>query len=234
MTEAARAADPPALKIGGRYNWKNQPERLVYVGLCEPRNGRWHQFAKVENPAAVWCEVLDSDLRMMEETPQSPAPYERAAFDAWWAQATFTNCSEWHAWQARAALASPAPLAWMVRSTSAGFKGLYQFEGHAEKMLNDCSAPKDAELIPLVDGRAAPPSAAPPVEPAPFGFWVYIPDEQRGEFVHDLDDAIDDLTNCDCEVTRLYAALASAAPEEPEDDPGDESGAWHMNGGDLG
>jgi hypothetical protein len=41
-------------------------------------------------------------------------------------------------------------------------------------------------------------------EPAPFAFWVYVPDEQRGEFVHDLDDAIDDLTNCKCEVTNLY------------------------------
>ena len=36
------------MKIGDRYNWKNQPERLVYVGMCEPRNGRWHQFEKVE------------------------------------------------------------------------------------------------------------------------------------------------------------------------------------------
>lgn len=33
-------------------------------------------------------------------------PTERAAFDAWWARATFTNCSEWHAWQARAKLST--------------------------------------------------------------------------------------------------------------------------------
>jgi len=57
-----------ALRIGGRYNWKNQPERLVYMGLCEPRNGRWHQFAKVDAPGVVWCEVLDSDLSRFEET----------------------------------------------------------------------------------------------------------------------------------------------------------------------
>ena len=56
------------MKIGGRYNWKNQPERLVYIGMCEPRNGFWHQFAKVESPDVVWCEVLTADLHMLEET----------------------------------------------------------------------------------------------------------------------------------------------------------------------
>ena len=56
------------LIIGNRYNWKNQPERLVYMGMCEPRNGRWHQFAKVESPEVVWCEVLPNDLHMLEET----------------------------------------------------------------------------------------------------------------------------------------------------------------------
>ncbi|HET7155910.1 MAG TPA: hypothetical protein VFI87_11145 [Hyphomicrobiaceae bacterium] len=55
--------------IGGRYNWKNQPERLVYMGLCEPRNGRWHQFAKVEDPAVCWSEVTDDDLSSFEVTP---------------------------------------------------------------------------------------------------------------------------------------------------------------------
>jgi hypothetical protein len=57
------------LRIGGRYNWKNQPERLIYTGMCEPRNGRWHQFEKVDEPGRVWCEVLGSDLHMLEETP---------------------------------------------------------------------------------------------------------------------------------------------------------------------
>lgn len=52
--------------VGDRYNWKNQPERLVYMG----RNGVWHQFAKVESPEEVWCEVLTSDLHMLEPTPQ--------------------------------------------------------------------------------------------------------------------------------------------------------------------
>jgi hypothetical protein len=57
------------LKIGGHYNWKNQPQRLIYTGMCEPRNGRWHQFEKVGEPGVVWCEVLTADLHMLEETP---------------------------------------------------------------------------------------------------------------------------------------------------------------------
>lgn len=54
--------------IGGKYNWKNQPERLVYLG--RPKVGGscgWHQFAKIESPEVVWCEVLDSDLHMIEK-----------------------------------------------------------------------------------------------------------------------------------------------------------------------
>ena len=52
----------PTPKVGDRYNWKNQPERLIYMG----RNGVWHQFAKVESPEVVWCEVLTSDMHMLE------------------------------------------------------------------------------------------------------------------------------------------------------------------------
>lgn len=59
---------PQTMKIGGRYNWQNQRERLVYLGLCEPRNGRWHQFAKVESPTEVWCEVQDDQISSFEET----------------------------------------------------------------------------------------------------------------------------------------------------------------------
>lgn len=57
-----------ALIIGGKYNWKNQPERLIYMGLCEPRNGHWHQFALIESPTVVWCEVLPDDLDRLEVT----------------------------------------------------------------------------------------------------------------------------------------------------------------------
>lgn len=73
------------LRIGGRYNWKGQPERLVYMGLCEPRNGRWHQFAKVDAPTVCWSEVTDDDLRSFEATPPAapavtyPDPLQGAA-----------------------------------------------------------------------------------------------------------------------------------------------------------
>lgn len=56
-----------SLKKGGRYNWKGQPERLVYLGVLGTF-GKWHQFAKVESPNKVWCEVLSSDLHLLEET----------------------------------------------------------------------------------------------------------------------------------------------------------------------
>ena len=54
--------------IGKKYNWKNQKERLIYLGNNFSGNGYWHQFAKVETPNIVWCECLDSDLIMIEET----------------------------------------------------------------------------------------------------------------------------------------------------------------------
>lgn len=51
---------------GDKYNWKNQEERLVYLG----KDGWWHQFALVDEPHKVWCEVLDRDLHMLEKTEQ--------------------------------------------------------------------------------------------------------------------------------------------------------------------
>ncbi len=56
------------MKIGNKYNWKHQSERLIYLGHNFSGNGYWHQFAKVELPEVVWCEVLETDLRMLEET----------------------------------------------------------------------------------------------------------------------------------------------------------------------
>ena len=58
------------MKIGDRYNWKNQPERLIYIGAKHyPGDARvWHQFEKVGEPGKVWCEVLESELHMLEET----------------------------------------------------------------------------------------------------------------------------------------------------------------------
>ena len=56
--------------VGGRYNWKYQPERLIYMGTKkyggDPRT--WHQFAKVDSPNKCWSEVLTSDLAYFEET----------------------------------------------------------------------------------------------------------------------------------------------------------------------
>jgi hypothetical protein len=58
--------------------------------------------------------------------------------------------------------------------------------------------------------------AAKPASPKPFGYFVYVPSEQRGEFVHDLDEATDDLTNCECEVWELYDHPATAAMSTTE------------------
>jgi hypothetical protein len=59
-------AEGEAMTVGGFYNWKGQPERLVYLGMS--RNGLWYQFAKVNEPDRVWCEVRGVDLAMFEES----------------------------------------------------------------------------------------------------------------------------------------------------------------------
>lgn len=56
------------MRVGGKYNWKGQPERLAYLGRNWSGNGFWHQFEKVDAPGVVWCEVLDSQLDSFEET----------------------------------------------------------------------------------------------------------------------------------------------------------------------
>ena len=53
-------------KIGGKYNWIGQAERLVYLG----KRGNWHQFAKVNDPFRVWCEVADGSVNLIEETKE--------------------------------------------------------------------------------------------------------------------------------------------------------------------
>ena len=55
------------LVIGGKYNWRYQKERLVYLGK-QFVNGWWHQFALVDSPNVIWCEVRGADLEMFEET----------------------------------------------------------------------------------------------------------------------------------------------------------------------
>jgi hypothetical protein len=59
---------PETMKLRGHYNWKGQPDRLIYLGRNWSGNGFWHQFRKIGDPRPVWCEVLDSDLPMLEET----------------------------------------------------------------------------------------------------------------------------------------------------------------------
>lgn len=62
------------LEIGGRYNWRNQPERLVYLGYNWSGNGFWHQFALADDKQRkVWCEILPSDLGSIEETKEGGA-----------------------------------------------------------------------------------------------------------------------------------------------------------------
>ena len=55
--------------VGEKYNFKNQSERLVYLGKNWSGNGYWHQFEKVGEPGVVWSEMQDSDLTMIELTP---------------------------------------------------------------------------------------------------------------------------------------------------------------------
>ncbi len=58
------------LKRQGIYNFKNQDERLIYLGEhCNSAgDGYWHQFAKVDRPEIVWTELRSADLDMIEET----------------------------------------------------------------------------------------------------------------------------------------------------------------------
>jgi len=60
------------LVIGGKYNFKGQPERLIYVGNNLSGNGYWHQFEKVDEPGKVWSEMQDSDLVNIEQTKEEP------------------------------------------------------------------------------------------------------------------------------------------------------------------
>lgn len=66
------------MKVGGKYNWKNQAERLVYLGYNWSGNGYWHQFAKVESPDKVWCEVTDRELPMIERSLEDYLKLENA------------------------------------------------------------------------------------------------------------------------------------------------------------
>lgn len=73
MTPPLNDPETPMVKfrVGGKYNWKNQEERLVYLGHNFSGNGFWHQFALVGEPSKVWCEVMGESLQYFEETKPS-------------------------------------------------------------------------------------------------------------------------------------------------------------------
>jgi hypothetical protein len=55
------------LEVGEGYNFKDQPERLIYVGENWSGNGYWHQFEKV-GEIGVWSELQNADLCLLEKT----------------------------------------------------------------------------------------------------------------------------------------------------------------------
>ena len=57
------------MTIGKTYNWKNQNERMVFMGIGTGASRGWYQFSlKGGDPFKVWCEVLYKDLDSIEET----------------------------------------------------------------------------------------------------------------------------------------------------------------------
>ena len=56
------------LVVGEKYKWKYQSERLIYMGVGSGGSRGWHQFALVTSPYTVWCEVLPSDIGLLEKT----------------------------------------------------------------------------------------------------------------------------------------------------------------------
>ena len=52
------------LNIGSKYNWIGDSKIMVYVG----KKGYWHQFAPVEYPNLICCEVLSSHIQYLEQS----------------------------------------------------------------------------------------------------------------------------------------------------------------------
>lgn len=50
------------LIVGNSYKWKHERKILTYLGFVDG----WHQFSS-EGRDMLWCEVLESDLYLMEE-----------------------------------------------------------------------------------------------------------------------------------------------------------------------
>lgn len=74
---------PADLIVGGLYNWRNQSERLAYMGVGSYfGDGRkWHQFEKIDAPGDVWCEVLDADLKHFEKSRATVSTTEESSAD---------------------------------------------------------------------------------------------------------------------------------------------------------
>ena len=52
--------------IGNKYKWKGQSDKLVYLGYNFD-GGWWHQFALVNKPDVIWCEVTGKELHLLED-----------------------------------------------------------------------------------------------------------------------------------------------------------------------
>ena len=50
------------LRLHATYRFKDQGETIKYIG----KQGCWNQFEKL-GIQGVWCEILDSDLWVIEE-----------------------------------------------------------------------------------------------------------------------------------------------------------------------
>ncbi|WP_165953475.1 hypothetical protein [Shewanella decolorationis] len=51
------------LTIGEIYQFKGGREKIIYVGDY----GKWHQFELEGKAGVIWCELLDSDLHLIEK-----------------------------------------------------------------------------------------------------------------------------------------------------------------------
>lgn len=76
-----------SLLRGGEYNFKHQPERLKYIG----KHKGWHQFERV-GVQGVWCELLDSDLPMIEETKDNSGGMN-------WERISVDDDLDWEMWR---------------------------------------------------------------------------------------------------------------------------------------
>lgn len=136
------------MQIGDEYNWKNQPERLKYIG----KKGVWHQF-ELTGKQGVWCEVLDEDLHMLEKTalveqhsaPCKQCPWRKDSAPGWLGSSSPLEFLQ----QSEAELRMPCHLHvdyesedWQTKQASAP-----QCVGRAVHFKNRFKTPRNTELI---------------------------------------------------------------------------------------